>query len=108
MAGGSLCYATGSMYGVLNLETGRSVELFPYDANSVYPLMVAIQNTEYLIVNGTTESAIGIFITGKGEPTRGTIPFPSYPLGIGKYFFVMLKLTRCFSIQTPVSTFTPY
>lgn len=62
----------------------------PAQAGAVIrPLINVISDNEFLILSWTGTNTLGLFITGDGDPVRGTLEWPAYPLGIcGWSFFV--------------------
>ncbi len=75
----------------------------------VKPLITVIsgstssESTEFLILSWTGSSALGVFITGEGDPVRGTLEWPSYPKAVCKSspLSLSLSLSRRIS-ETPV------
>ncbi len=45
----------------------------------VKPLIAVISEKEFLILSWTGATTIGVFITGDGDPVRGTLEWPSHP-----------------------------
>lgn len=54
----------------------------PDDATLVKPFIVFVGENEFLLLSWTGASTLGVFITGDGDPVRGTLEWPSYPLSI--------------------------
>jgi hypothetical protein len=86
-SGPFLCYADRENYNVLNLETSSTIPLLPISQapdNSVVvkPSITIVGDGEFLILSWTGVSALGVFITGNGEPVRGTLEWPSYPVAV--------------------------
>ncbi len=48
----------------------------------VKPSITAITESEFLILSWTGASTLGVFITGDGDPVRGTLEWPSHPEAI--------------------------
>ena len=48
---------------------------------SVKPLITVITENEFLL-SLTGESTLGVFITGDGDPVRGTLEWPGHPEAI--------------------------
>lgn len=59
---------------------------------TVKPSMTVISENEFLILSWTGASTLGVFITGDGDPVRGTLEWPSYPEAVCKF------LRLCFVI----------
>lgn len=51
----------------------------------VKPLVTVIGENEFLITSWTGSSALGVFITGDGDPVRGTLEWQTYPKAVCKY-----------------------
>ena len=51
---------------------------------AVKPLITVITENEFLLLSWTGASTIGVFITGDGDPVRGTLGWPSHPEAICK------------------------
>ena len=46
---------------------------------AIKPSITVISEHEFLILSWTGASTIGVFITGDGDPVRGTLEWPSHP-----------------------------
>lgn len=57
-------------------QTGQQVDF------ELRPHIVAIGDSEFLLVSWTGENALGVFVKGDGDPSRGTLEWPSYPISI--------------------------
>ncbi|EIN08198.1 hypothetical protein PUNSTDRAFT_52658 [Punctularia strigosozonata HHB-11173 SS5] len=84
--GRHLCVADKEFYNMINLE---EASLFPFmpisqapDSGPIKPLITVIGENEFLVVSWTGASAMGVFITGDGDPLRGTLTWPSHPEAI--------------------------
>lgn len=81
-----LCVADTEYYNVVDMHNAQMFPLLPVnqagDAAPVKPFISVVSETEFLILSWTGASTIGIFITGEGDPVRGTLTFPSHPLSI--------------------------
>ena len=87
--GSTICAADQNTYKILHIETDTTIPLFPYDQQSCHPLMTVIGENEFLVVsNGGEGAGLGVFVTASGEPTRGTLEWPSYPISIGMLFII--------------------
>ncbi|KAG1699826.1 Transforming growth factor-beta receptor-associated protein 1 [Nymphon striatum] len=70
MDGNFICVAMSTQYNVINSETGHRQDLFPYDSDSVSPLVKRINKEEFLL-NGP--SSLGVFVTAAGMSERPPI-----------------------------------
>lgn len=72
-------------YNILDLETAVMIPLLPLSqameptSFTVKPSITLVSDNEFLILSWTGASTIGIFITTEGDPTRGTLEWPSHP-----------------------------
>ena len=57
---------------------------------AVKPLITVITENEFLLLSWTGASTIGVFITGDGDPVRGTLEWPSHPEAICEYLCSLL------------------
>ncbi|CAL1698814.1 unnamed protein product [Somion occarium] len=79
-----LCVADRENYNIINLESAEMLPLLPlsqaFDSPAIVkPLITVISDTEFLILSWTGTASLGLFITGEGEPVRGTLEWPSHP-----------------------------
>ncbi|KAG2008615.1 hypothetical protein CC2G_014029 [Coprinopsis cinerea AmutBmut pab1-1] len=87
-AGKYLCFADKENYNMVDLEDAQLFPLLPIsqapsqDGAKIRPMINVISENEFLILSWTGASTLGLFITGDGDPVRGTLEWPSYPLGI--------------------------
>lgn len=44
--------------------------------------MVVSDTSEFMLAIWTGNGALGFFMTGLGDPTRGTLDYPQHPLSI--------------------------
>ncbi|TFY60727.1 hypothetical protein EVJ58_g4966 [Rhodofomes roseus] len=81
--GKALCIADKEYYNVIDLELASMVPLLPLsqasDGQTIKPSITVISENEFLIVSWTGASSLGVFITGDGEPVRGTLEWPAHP-----------------------------
>lgn len=83
-----LCYADHENYNIVDLEKAELFPILPIsqapagDKTKVKPLITVISDNEFLILSWTGASTLGLFITGSGDPVRGTLQWDTYPLGI--------------------------
>lgn len=78
-----LCVADKENYNVIDLEAASLVPLLPLsqalDGLAVRPLITVISENEFLILSWTGATTLGVFVTGEGDPVRGTLEWPSHP-----------------------------
>ncbi|KAF8629820.1 hypothetical protein AX15_003265 [Amanita polypyramis BW_CC] len=82
--GHSLCIADTVHYNIVDLEQASLFPILPLSqaidpTPLVKPSITIIGDSELLIISWTGVSALGVFITGEGDPVRGTLDWPSYP-----------------------------
>lgn len=81
-----LCVADTENYNVVDMQNAQMFPLLPVNqaggAAPVKPFISVVSETDFLIMSWTGESTIGIFITGDGDPVRGTLTLPSHPLSV--------------------------
>lgn len=82
-----LCIADAENYNVVDMQNSQMISLLPVSQAidsvvPVKPFILVVSENEFLILSWTGTSTIGIFITGEGDPVRGTLTFPSHPLSI--------------------------
>lgn len=85
--GRSLCVADKENYNIIDLESAAFLPLLPLSqapdsSVSVRPFITVISDNEFLILSWTGGSTLGVFITGDGDPVRGTLEWPSHPESI--------------------------
>ena len=63
----------------------------------VKPFILVISDTEFLLLSWTGASTLGLFITGEGEPVRGTLEWSQHPISIGAFppFSLDMRAHRC-------------
>lgn len=52
------------------------------DPTPVKPFIVVVGGNEFLLLSWTGATTLGVFITGEGDPVRGTLEWPSHPLSV--------------------------
>jgi len=83
--GRSLCIADKENYNTVDLDGASLLQVLPLDqARSspslvVKPFITVIDDNEFLILSWTGSSTLGVFITGSGDPVRGTLEWPTHP-----------------------------
>ncbi|KAL4079643.1 hypothetical protein J3A83DRAFT_1137451 [Scleroderma citrinum] len=86
-SGQYLCIADAENYNVIDMQNSQMISLLPVSqavdsVMPVKPFISVVSENEFLILSWTGASTIGIFITGEGDPVRGTLTFPSHPLSV--------------------------
>lgn len=87
-SGPSLLIADKEYFSLINLETFSMLPILPINQTGqqvdfeLRPHIVAIGDSEFLLVSWTGENALGVFVKGDGDPSRGTLEWPSYPISI--------------------------
>ncbi|KAG1903119.1 CNH domain-containing protein [Suillus fuscotomentosus] len=86
-SGRHLCIATADIYSVIDLVTAQMFELLPVTqvevtAGTIKPHIVVISPSEFLLLSWTGGSTLGLFVTGDGDPVRGTLEWPAYPVSV--------------------------
>jgi len=72
---------------VVDVQNSQMISLLPVSQAidsvvPVKPFILVVSENEFLILSWTGASTIGIFITGEGDPVRGTLTFSSHPLSV--------------------------
>ncbi|CDO71042.1 hypothetical protein BN946_scf184844.g46 [Trametes cinnabarina] len=86
-SGQYLCIADRENYNVINLEQASLMPLLPIsqamDSDIVVkPSITVISENEFLILSWTGATTLGVFITGDGDPVRGTLEWPGHPAAV--------------------------
>lgn len=83
-----LCVADQQFYNMIDLEAASLFPLLPLSqaegSGPVKPFIIVISDNEFLILSWTGASTLGLFITGDGDPVRGTLEWPTHPKAVGK------------------------
>ena len=86
--GSHLCVADQDNYNLIDLDAGLLFPVLPLsqDPSSppVKPSITVIGENEFLVLSWTGASTLGVFITGEGDPVRGTLEWPTHPKHVGK------------------------
>lgn len=83
-----VCFADHENYNIIDLEEAQLFPILPISQAppestlKIKPHITVISDNEFLILSWTGASTLGLFITGNGDPVRGTLQWSSYPLGI--------------------------
>ncbi|KAF9010239.1 hypothetical protein BDQ17DRAFT_1009842 [Cyathus striatus] len=84
-AGHALCIADQDFYNMVDLEGTLLFQLLPLNQAPgsipvpIKPHIVVIGPNEFLILSWTGTNTLGLFITGNGDPVRGTLEWPAHP-----------------------------
>ena len=84
-----LCVADREFYNMVDLVAASLFQLLPISQAPdptvrVKPSITVISENEFLILSWTGASTLGVFITGDGDPVRGTLEWPSHPEAVCK------------------------
>ncbi|KAG8944702.1 hypothetical protein FRC04_001601 [Tulasnella sp. 424] len=88
LSGPHLCLADPKSYWIVNVDAGEALELMEWSQDQslppqhVKPLMAVSDTSEFMLAIWTGNGALGFFMTGLGDPTRGTLDYPQHPLSI--------------------------
>ncbi|KAF9225922.1 hypothetical protein BS17DRAFT_777879 [Gyrodon lividus] len=82
-----LCIADSQYYHIINLQSAQMFPLLPLnqaldDPKPVKPFIIVVGEDEFLMLSWTGASTLGVFLTGEGDPVRGTLEWPSHPLSV--------------------------
>jgi hypothetical protein len=83
-----LCIADQGYYNIVNLVDSSFLPVIPVSQEpgvKVEPFIIVINRNEFLILSWTGGGTIGVFISGNGDPVRGTLTLPSHPRSICAY-----------------------
>ncbi|ORY07880.1 hypothetical protein K493DRAFT_403612 [Basidiobolus meristosporus CBS 931.73] len=107
-----LCFADTYSYKILDIRTSRAIDLIPTSKGnsdwgiknssaSLKPIVTVVDKGEFLLITAAAgaQSALGMFVTSSGDPTRGTLQWPSHPRAIGIHFPYVIALLRNNTIQ---------
>ena len=71
---------------MIDLDQGLLYPILPLsqapDSPPVKPSITVIGAHEFLILSWTGASTLGVFITGEGEPVRGTLEWSMHPISV--------------------------
>jgi vacuolar protein sorting-associated protein 3 len=74
---------------MVDLERASLFSIIPLSQDpsvTVKPSITVIGDYEFLIISWTGASTMGLFITGDGDPVRGTLEWPRHPEAVCTYF----------------------
>ncbi|KAI0754156.1 hypothetical protein C8Q80DRAFT_1216334 [Daedaleopsis nitida] len=83
-SGKYLCVADKEFYNMVDLAAASLFQMLPISQApdttvAVKPSITVISENEFLILSWMGASTLGVFITGDGDPVRGTLEWPSHP-----------------------------
>ena len=99
-AGRVILAADRENYNVIDLTTASCTPLLPIDQTGETPSRVRPMITflgqsepiEFLLASATgAGSSMGLFISGTGDPVRGTLEWPSHPESLCALIFFILR-----------------
>ena len=95
-----MCCADEKDYQIFSVNKELAIPLFPYDSSSMSPLVYAISSGEFLLLTASAQGfGIGVFVSSKGEPIRGTLQWPAKPVGIVYHDPYIVSLLQNSTIQ---------
>ncbi|KAK9768178.1 hypothetical protein K7432_001374 [Basidiobolus ranarum] len=111
-----LCLADAYSYKIVDIRNSRAIDLIPTSKGSsewgiknsnpsLRPIVTVVDKGEFLLTTAAAgahilfESSLGMFVTSSGDPTRGTLQWPSYPRAIGVHYPYIVALLRNNTVQ---------
>lgn len=85
--GSLLCLGDKDNFNLLDLRNGTLLPVMPLSHSGVAPgkpIITVIGSNEFLIVSNLDDRGLAVFISGNGDPVRGTFEYPKYPLSVCK------------------------
>ena len=99
----TLCFVDSQSFQLFNLASDPSdsiMTLFPYAHT---PHILSILQDEFLLVSTNADSSgLGLFITLQGDPTRGTLQWPSSPASLAfshPFIYAYLPALKCIHVH---------
>lgn len=94
--GRHLCAADGEFYNMVDLVAAASFGLLPIEqvpdedqaAPSYKPGIAVVNETEFLLLSCMGRTTMGVFVTGNGDPVRGTLEWPSHPESVCEFILL--------------------
>jgi hypothetical protein len=92
-AGKTLCIADKTHYHIVDLQAMAAFPLLPISQAldpapfEVKPSITVVGPSEFLLLSWTGASTLGLFVTGNGDPVRGTLEWSSHPEAICEFRF---------------------
>jgi hypothetical protein len=88
-----VCIADNTSYNIYDITNGESISLFSYNQTYGKPLIDTLDENEFMFVTSTAQGmGLGVFISSKGDATRGTLQWQYYPNSIAFQYPYMLAL----------------
>eukprot|EP01135_Chromosphaera_perkinsii_P010734 Nk52_evm13s2209 gene=Nk52_evmTU13s2209 len=82
-SGSKVCLAFQREYCLLNVESGRTTTLFPFDSSLTSPLVICVGPSEFLLtVSAAANVTLGMFVTGRGDTARAPLQWNEIPIKI--------------------------
>lgn len=87
-AGKTLCIADKTQYSIVDLQGMSAFALLPISQArdpapfEVKPSITVVGPSEFLLLSWTGTSTLGLFVTGNGDPVRGTLEWSVHPEAI--------------------------
>ncbi|KAG8884781.1 hypothetical protein FRB97_003302 [Tulasnella sp. 331] len=88
LSGPHLCIADRKSYWIINVDAAEALDLMdwshvPLEENSpIRPILVVTEQSEFMLVVWTGNGSLGFFMSGTGDPVRGTMEYPQHPISI--------------------------
>ena len=96
--GKHLCVADQDNYNIIDLDAGMLFPLLPLSQSPgeevIQPSITIVDDNEFLILSWTGVTTLGVFITGDGDPVRGTLEWTSHPVSVSKYLIILPLFTH--------------
>ncbi|KAF9648447.1 hypothetical protein BDM02DRAFT_3180162 [Thelephora ganbajun] len=80
-----LCIADKENFNLLDLRRGTLLPVMPLShagAAPTKPIITVIGGNEFLIVSTLEDRGLAVFISGSGDPVRGTFEYSQYPVAV--------------------------
>ncbi|KAG9037771.1 hypothetical protein FRB95_004057 [Tulasnella sp. JGI-2019a] len=88
LSGPHLCIADRKSYWIINVDAAEALDLMdwshvPLEENTtIRPILVVTERSEFMLVVWTGNGSLGFFMSGTGDPVRGTLEYPQHPISI--------------------------
>ena len=80
-----LCVADRDYFNLLDLRRGSLLPVMPIShagGAPAKPIITAMGGNEFLIVSTLEDRGLAVFISGSGDPVRGTFEYSNYPVAV--------------------------
>lgn len=70
------------------MDAGEALDLMDWshvpleEHSSIRPSLVVSDKSEFMLVVWTGSGALGFFMSGTGDPARGTLEYPQHPISL--------------------------